>query len=226
MTNDFTLLKLKDRKTVFLNNWYLSNSNAEKIEKYYNITILPGRNEELSSTSVNGYNIGINSLLETKYSEDKNITNAEKLEASIKVTKFFISKNIQKKFFINRESISFMPSLFENEDVCKVNNCELFKKLQPIVNRTYKMYEEMYERKDYETKFRNLAYDYLFNDDITLDDTLRKIEDITKIYNATLNKIDFSIEFVTVFLIIAIAFLIFISLIFSSLEIFNLFSKF
>ncbi len=226
MSDDFTTNKLFNGKAVFLNYWYLSEPSASNIKINYDMTILPGRNEELSSASINGYNIGINKLLETNASEDKDVSNAEKLEASIKVTEFFISKNLQKKFFVQKESVSFMPSLFEDEEVCRVNDCELLKNLQPVINRKYEINGEIYEKRNYETKFRNLVYNYLFNDNVNLEDTIRKIEDITKIYSAQLDKVEFSLGFITIVIIAIISFLMLISLIFLFFENYQPFFEF
>jgi len=193
------------------------------------MTILPGRNEELSSTSINGFNIGINRLLETDSSENEEISNAEKLEAAIKVVEFISSKNLQKEFFIKKQITASIPSLLEDEEVCNVNDCELIKKMQPVLNNIYEINEkngEIYDRKNYENRYRNIATNYLFNNNVSLEDTLRKIEDITKIYYIPLDKIDFSIGFVTVASIIAISFLMLISMIFLFFDNFQPFLKF
>jgi len=216
MTDDYTYGKLFDGKAVFLNYWMMTGNISTEIKEHYDMTILPGRNEELSSASINGFNIGINKLLEI--TEPKSITNTEKLEAAIKVTEFLISKDLQKKLFVNRDIIASMPSLYEDEEVCSVNECELYKKMQPIVNRIYEINElskEINRRSYYEDNFRKFAVNYLFNDDVDLEDTLRKIEDITKIYYIPL---DSSLGFITVVLISVLAILMFMSLIFLFFE--------
>jgi len=152
MSDEFTLGKLLDGNAVFLNCWISAESLAKIIEIHYGMTILPGRNEELSSTSINGFNIGINSLLETKYSESDDVSNEEKLKAAIKVTEFITSNNFQKTLFINGDSIASMPSLYEDEESCKKKDCEMFKKMQPILNRIYEKNGGMYDRNVYEYK--------------------------------------------------------------------------
>jgi len=223
MPDTFTINRFIDGNAVFLNYYITGEPFASYIKYHYEMTLLPGRNEELSTSSISGFNIGINRLLETIESESENVTNAEKLEAAIKVTKIISSKNFQKMLFIKGVIISAIPSLFDDEEVCEINDCELFKKMQPITERIYELNEKIYSRYDYELRFRKIAANYLFNKNVDLEDTLRKIEDITKIYYVPL---DFSLGFTTVIIIFAIAFLMFISLIFLFFENYQPFFKF
>jgi len=223
MGDDFTVSKLRDGSAVFINYWILSDPLASIIKENYDMTTLPGRNEELSAASISGYNIGINSLLATTHSEDENITNKEKLEACIKVTEFLNSKDTQKTFMIEGDSITAMSSLFEDKDVCEVNDCKLLKRMQPVVNKIYEANGGMYERNEYETKFRNLAFKYIFEDNVDLQDTLKKIDDIIKIYTVSLGNI---FGLITFSLIIILAILMLTSLIFLFLENFKPFFKF
>lgn len=225
MPDDFTQNKLKDGKAVFLNYWMLTGEISNALKQHYNMTILPGRNEDLSSTSVYGFNIGINSLLETTYSESDDVSNAEKLEAATKVVEYIVSKDLQKKYFIGGECIAAIPSLYEDEDVCKLYDCELFKKLQPVVNKVYESNNGMYEKNVYESKYRKYAIKYLFEDHVDLDQTLRKIEDITKIYYVPLDKIEFSFGLIMIVLIAVISLLMLLSLIFLFFENYQPFFK-
>jgi len=223
MGDDFTVSKLQDGSAVFINYWILSDPLASIIKKNYDMTTLPGRNEELSAASISGYNIGINSLLATTHSEDENITNKEKLDACIKVAEFLNSKDTQKTFMINGDSITAMSSLFDDKDVCDVNNCDLLKEMQPVVNKIYETNGGMYERTEYETRFRNLAFKYIFEDNVDLKDTLKKMDDIVKIYNIPLNNI---FGLITFALIIILGILMLSSSIFLFLENFKPFFKF
>jgi len=223
MSDSFTFNKLYDGKAVFLNYWIPGEPLASMVKKHYNMTILPGRNEELSSTSESGFNIGINRLLEITESNDKNVTNAEKLEAAVRVAEFITSKDFHKMLCAKGEVIPAMSSLFEDEDVCNAIDCDLLKNMQPIPENIYEKSGGIYNRYDYELKFRNFASDYLFNKDVSLEDTLRKIEDITKIYYVPLN---FSLGIVMIILIIVVSFLMLISLIFLFFENYQPFFKF
>ena len=227
MNDDFTQSKLMDGSAVFLNYWNMAEPSLTEVKKHYDLTILPGRNEELSSSSVSGYNIGINSLLTTKVSEDKNVSNTEKLEACVKVTEFLTSEKTQKFFFIKKESVAAIPTLYEDAEVCQVNDCELFKIMQPVVNRVlYEVNGGMYERAAFETKFRNLAFKYIFENNVDLKETLTKMEDITKIYKAPLDFKDISVGFVMMIIIVVIALLMLLSLIFLFLKKFKPFFTF
>jgi len=225
MFDDYTINKLMDGKAVFLNYWILASKMAKEIERNYGMALLPGRNEELSSTSINGFNVGINKLLETKYSESGDVSNAEKLEAALKVTEYITSKDFQKKLFIKKDIVASMPSLLEDEDVCKANDCELYKNMQPIPENIFEKSSKNYDRNAYEFKYRDIVINYLYNNDVDLEDTLRTIDDITKIHYASLDKIS-SVGFITAAVIITVAFLMLLSLVFIFFENYQPFFEF
>jgi len=226
MSDEFSIAKLLDGNAVFLNYWIMIGGLGDEVKTHYDMTILPGRNEELSSASINGFNIGVNRLLEITESKDEDVSNAEKLEAAIKVAEFISSKNLQKKLFTNGKIVTSITSLFEDEEVCSKSDCELFKKMQPIVNRIYEIHGGMFERNEYEFKYNDIAANYLFNDNVDLEDTLKKIDDITRIYYVPFDKIEFSLGFVTVVLIIIIAIFMLISLMFLFFENYQPFFEF
>jgi len=225
MPDDFSQDKLMNGKAVFLNYWMLTGEISTTSKILYGMTILPGRNEEVSSTSVYGFNIGINSLLETKYSESKDVSNAEKLDAAVKVVEYIVSRDLQKKYFLAGECIAAIPSLYEDEDICRKYDCEVFKRLQPVVNKIYETNGGMYYKNVYESKFRKYAIKYLFEDNVDLEETLRNIEDITKIYYIPLDRIEFSFGVVMVVVIAVLSLLMLLSLIFLFFENYQPFFK-
>jgi len=91
MDDYYTINKLQDDTAVFLNYWNLPEPFASAIRVHNGMTILTGRNAEISASSISGYNIEINSLLETKASEEGNVPNTEKLKACIRLTVAFAS---------------------------------------------------------------------------------------------------------------------------------------
>jgi len=146
MDDYYTINKLQDDTAVFLNYWNFPEPFASAIRAHYGMTILTGRNAEISASSISGYNIGINSLLETKASEEGKVSNTEKLKACIRLTEYLTSKEMQKQLFIRGELVPAIPALYGDAEVCAVQDCDLYKNLQPIVNRIYEIHGGMYER--------------------------------------------------------------------------------
>jgi len=48
--------------------------------------------------------------------------------------------------------------------------------MQPILNRIYEKNGGMYDRNVYEYKYREIAVNYLFNDNVNLEDTIKKLK--------------------------------------------------
>ncbi len=82
---------MKDRryngKAIFLKFWH----NAEAL-RYYNLTILPGRKEGLSSSSVRGVNVGVN-------------INSKNKDAAVKALEFFYIKRFTKIIYFKKREI-------------------------------------------------------------------------------------------------------------------------
>jgi len=174
---------------------------------------LPGHNENISTASICGYNIGINRLLKKK-------KKYERLEAGIKVLKYLTSKEMQKKYFLNGDLVTAIPSLYDDEEVCKVKDCKLYKSLQPLLKPPYGFVNKY----EYEKRFGKLAASYLYeNKDLT--SILNDIEDISKIYFISLNSDDYYIGLITLIIICVISVLMVLSLIYVFLENFNPFFK-
>jgi len=136
----------------------------------YTRSLLPGHKEGVSGTSVGGYNIGIN-----KYSAP------EKRDSVIETYKFLTSKKIQKELLIKYRIGSGIMSLYEDEEVCKNVDCEIFKKIQPIgrpnlISYDYDSYSEL---------LRKYVYEFLYGNSSSYD-VLKKIDDILKIYNISI----------------------------------------
>jgi len=132
----------------------------------YNITILPGAKEGISGNTIIGYNVGINQQ-----------SPASKRDNVKKAFEFIVSKEVQRKFVINKRIISSVSSLYDDEEICSIVNCEIRKKIQPIGRPIEKNYEE------FTLKFNDIITDYLINNKIdSAFEALQKIEDITKIY--------------------------------------------
>ncbi|OUM63415.1 hypothetical protein PIROE2DRAFT_10076, partial [Piromyces sp. E2] len=125
----------------------------------YKATGLPDGKEGISGSTIGGYNIGINTY----------ISDLNKIAAG-KVIEFVNSKEIQEKIVISKNLYSGIPSLYDNEEVCKIVDCELFKSVQLI---------ERPRESDYVTyskNFRNYINKFLYGnesaeteEDISLD---------------------------------------------------------
>jgi len=206
-----TIKKLTEDHSIFLNFWTTAEPYSSIISKNYNMAPLPGGKEGISATSVNGYNVGINSLIE-------NIE--ERRDAAIEVVKYITSKEMIKKYFLDGLIIPAIPSIFDDEEVCKVKDCELYKNLQPLIEIPH----DFYDKYKYEEIYGKLAASYVFKNK-DLSNILNKIEDITKIYHISLGSDDHYVGLIIIIFVLTFSTLMFFSLIFTFIEKLKLFFK-
>jgi len=221
-------VKFIEGSSIFLNYWILAVPFADKIKEMFDMSILPGSKEGLSGSTVCGFNVGINSLLleNDKVSQTKNVTNSEKLDAAVHAVKFITSKNTQRQLFMNGDSVTAIPSLLNEQEVCDVKDCEMFHNIQAVLTRPHERFGGLFNKFEYDDKFRKYAEKYLYNKDADLNEILKKIEDITKIYYISYNETKFSIGYVSIFLVCFISVLMLFSLIFLFFENFQPFFRF
>ena len=178
--------KIFENKYLFAKLWHM-----EDTDQHYEI--MPGGREGLSGSIIGGHNIGIN-----KYSD------LNKRDAVIRAFNYLTSKDIQRKYFALNNYFSPIPSLYNEEEVCQIVNCDHFRNIQ-LIKRPF---DQVDDYNAYSNKFRTYIYEYLYGDnDIKAIDVLKKVEDITKIYHLSLNTDDTSIGlilFIIVTLIIVI----------------------
>ncbi|ORX80432.1 periplasmic binding protein-like II [Anaeromyces robustus] len=177
------------------------------VDKYYYTTPLPGYKKGLSASCVGGYNIVMNNNIDI-----------ERKEAAAKVIEFLLSEEIQMKYTkgeIMRHSV--LREVYENKELCKDFDCNLFKNLQ-MVARPSSLVED-YEY--YSQTFRNYVYQYLYGNS-TAQKTLKKIYDITAVYSIDYNSIIGKASMAIIVLIITI---IVFSFILISNNIFNTYFK-
>jgi len=154
---------------------------------------MPGKIEGISGSVIGGHNIGIN----------KN-SDLSKRDAVVKAFTYFTSKDIQRKYFALRNYYSPIPSLYDEEEVCQVVDCDHFRNIQ-LIKRPF---DQVDDYNAYTNKFRTYIYEYLYGDDnIKAIDVLKKVEDITKIYYLSLNTDDTSIGLI-LFIIVTITIVI------------------
>jgi len=210
--NEFNLLdvetvnKILQDSSIFLKFWVLAEPLASKIDANYGMAPLPGGNENISTASINGYNVGINKEVEIF---------DERREAAIKVIKYITSKEMQKQYFLNGDIVTAIPSLYDDDEICQKRNCELFKNIQSLldIDHTYGFYDKY----KYEEKYGKLAASYLFEKK-DLSEVLNKIEDITKIYYISMDPDDNYIGLIIIIIVSIFSTLMLFSLIFTFME--------
>jgi len=157
--DDKTVERLYNDKYLFMKYWYLPSRNYAK-------TILPGHKKGISGTTIGGYNIGIGGYI-----------NEEKRKAAITAFEYITSKQVQKKFIMERGLFSGILSLYEDNEVCEVIDCEFFKSFQPIARPTY----VTNDYNTYSERFRNSIYKYLYEGG-ELNQTIQEILSLSKFY--------------------------------------------
>ncbi|KAG4085088.1 periplasmic binding protein-like II [Neocallimastix lanati (nom. inval.)] len=206
-SDEFSMMKIIDGNALFLKYFIFPSS---LVNNAYKMVQMPGRKKGISGSITVGFNMGIQEKLSD-----------EKLKAAITAFKFMTSKEIQREYTLKHMLVTGIPSLFEDEEVCKNSECELFRNIQPIgrpINKT-KNFDE------YSEKFINYIYEFLYGNK-TAKEVLKKVDDLTNIYYISINTKNSYIGIV-VFIInsVVILFMI-ISVIFLFLENFEPFYKF
>ncbi|ORX82376.1 periplasmic binding protein-like II [Anaeromyces robustus] len=188
-------INLFDGKGLFIKYWVF----YDLIKPPYVISILPGIKEGISGSSLVGYNIGIYKHIEEN-----------KKEAVLKVMEFMTSREFQKSLVLKNIIVSGMKSLYDDKEVCStIQNCEFYKNVQPIKKPVDKADDYI----GYAEKFTKYFYEYLYgNGTETAESTLKKIDDITKIYYMTIDSEETSSG-----LIILVTFLVTLVIMISSL---------
>jgi len=167
----------------------------------YEMTNIPGIQEDLTSTILTGYNVGI----------AKNI-NKSKLNSAKKVIKYITSREVQKKLVLQQVITSAIKSIYEEEDVCSsIKNCKFYRDPQPIA----KPVDLTDDFNEYSTKFTNYFYDFLYRDEDP-SKMLKAMDDLARVYYVNINSkettiglITFIIFNITVFVMLASLSLVF-----------------
>ncbi|ORX46909.1 hypothetical protein BCR36DRAFT_455298 [Piromyces finnis] len=133
----------------------------------YKKTVLVGKNEGVSGTIIGGYNIGV-----CKYIDE------EHRDAAIKVIEFFTSEEYQKKLATIKKVSSGMRSIYDEEEVCKIVDCEMEKQHQPIAepNNIDNNYNE------FSNTFYSIIRSYFYGQQ-TASETLEEISKAIKSYS-------------------------------------------
>jgi len=183
---------------VFLKYWFVGNPVFDQLIHWLYLTKLPGIKEGISGTSIFGNNIGI----------IRNITD-DKREASLEVLKYFIIKEKLKESFKNRLGGIAVDELLDEEELCKDGICDIFKNAQFTVGPQ----NLRYKPENYRKRYQKYIYQYLFNENKTLEETLKHINDITKVYYVSLRTEDSYVGLIFVIYTLVISVLMLLSLI-------------
>jgi len=150
----------------------------------FKATALPGRKKGVSGSYVKSTNISI-----SKYINDT------RREAALEFFKFVAQKETQKNYIINNYFYSAMTELYDDEDVCSKIECDIIKDAYPFSMKNNNV--NLFGDDLYNTKYRNNMFDYLYKN-IPLDEVLKKIDDITKIYTFSLKTDGMNIGFIII----------------------------
>jgi len=194
----YTFNKILNGQSVFLKYWILGEPLINEIK--YSITNLPGSKEGISTSIPSGCNIGIYGDI------DK-----ERKEAAVEALKFIASKEVQREYLKARQLISAIYSLYYEKEVCETSDCGMFINMQPLNDPVY----SIKNIKKF-TGFRNYIYDYLYSDDddqIIMDQVIKKIIDLTKVYQISLDTTYSNVGLISAILILVFVLFMLMSLI-------------
>lgn len=143
------------------------NVNFEN--EVYKAIPLFGNNEGVSGSSIGGACVGIN------YSIDD-----DKKKYAADILQYMTSTEIQKDLVMKQLITSALPSIYQDEEVCNITDCDLIKNIQPVANSNtmLKDYDE------YSNKFRKYIYQYLY-EDRDASDVLYDISNISEMHYIT-----------------------------------------
>ena len=164
-------MKLMDGNSIFLKYWIIGEPLLSDVLQKYYISIIPGMKEGISGSILSGNNIGI----------IKNIAEDRK-EAALEVLKFFTSKDYQKEKFKANLLSTGIDELLNDEEACENGICDLAKAIQYTVEPEFIKDQS----EDYSKRYQKYIYQYLYENK-TIEETLKKIKDITDIYYIALN---------------------------------------
>ena len=164
--DSFSIISIFTQSVLFSKFWYIPIEFPG-----YSKTVLVGKNDGVSGTTIGGYNIGI-----CKYIED------DHRRAALKALEFFTSKDYQKKFITETKVFSAMNDIYDDEEVCEKTDCNFMKQFQPIARPSFQT--DDYD--DFSTKLIKNVVEF-FHGNITASEALSNIEDVIKFYDISIN---------------------------------------
>jgi len=179
----YNLNLLLEGNAIFVKFWTLTYNILNVIP--YSVSLLPGLNKGVSGSTIAGYNIGI----------VKDIA-PEKKNAAITTLIYMTSKEFQKKYFLIENVDAGISSLYEDEEICKKINCEVFKNVQ-LNGRPS---SEYYSFGDYTNRITKYVNQFLYENQ-PIEKVLNEIIDLTEIHYVSISNNDTKL-IVVIFLII------------------------
>jgi len=168
------------------------------IKKNYELSILPGLKNGISGSMVKGVNIGI-----------KNNISSEKRDAALEILKYVTSKNYQREQFASGKTLTAISEFLDDEEMCKKSPCNLLKEIQGVGEP--KFITDGPE--NYAKRYKKYIYNFLYENK-TIDETLKQIFDITKLYEVSLDTENTSIGLISIIYFSVVSLLMLSSLIF------------
>jgi len=204
---NLTFGKLMSGNAIFIKYWLI---NIEPITTNYTISILPGLKEGLSGTMAQGSNIGIVRDID----EDKK-------DAALEVFKFLTSKDIQKIMLMTGVSVTSIKEFLDDEVVCKYLLCDVIKDSQITAEPSFVKEGPA----DFRAKYQKYIYQFLYDNE-TVEETLKHINDVTKIYHISLSTEDSPVGLICFIFFSVISLFMLVSLVFFFRENFHPFFTF
>jgi len=197
-------------KAIFIKYWLVGEPLLSSLPYY--TSILPGLKEGISGTLALARNMGI----------IKNISE-EKKNATIEVVKYFTSKKNHENIIEKGMRTLVLPELLTEEKGCKTAPCELIEKIQFTGEPSFILDND--ESENYRKIYQKYIYQFLYKNK-TVEETLKKFDDLTKIYTISLDTEHTYIGLICFIFISVISLLMLLSLIFLFNDNFSPFFKF
>jgi len=131
------------------------------------MSILPGIKKGISGSTIGGQSVGIGNDIGDK-----------KINASVKILQYVTSREFRKNITLETLEYSTIPSLYDDDDICKVVDCKFMKSIQ-FVSRKF---PPDYPYDDYSKEFRSFIYEYLYGDKPIIE-ALNEFDNLNKFYS-------------------------------------------
>jgi len=165
---------MRNRNFIFARTW--DNLEIDTLH-YIRKSRLPGKDNEVSASCINGVNISINKALENQ---------EEKKKAAAMVVQYFTSNYTQHDlvlYFARHSAITNLYNKNTHNHICDKYNCPLYNSIQGIVRPA-----NDYRYEDRSKRLRQYIYQYIYGDegsvnDELLDKVIQDVINISKVYN-------------------------------------------
>jgi len=194
LLDDVSLINLFTANGLFLKYWYMGHRPEFKA------TALPGYIEGVSGSYIISTNLGVS-----------NYVSKERQEAAIEFMKFITLKETHKKYIINNYFFSGITELYDDDEVCNVIECDIIKDIYPFSFMDNDV--NLFGNDDYQKKYREFIFKYLYDDE-PLDDVLKKIEDISKVYTYSMKTEESNLGLILLIIFIVLFTIVLLSIIF------------